>query len=1038
MTTNSQNPLAPTELIQNLSTSINKRLGRIHALLLVILSIPALWPLFSDGLPARFDRGLHLMRLAALDQNIRQGNLFPRWVPELMLGRGYPVFNFYGSGTYYLTEIFHLLGLGIYDASIVVLAILVILAGAGMYLFVRDLFATTGTRGQWASLVAAIAYVYSPYFLNNNLYHRGAVAEAAAQALIPWVLWCVRRIFTHRAPLYWATLLALILAALVFSHTLMMLIFPPFLAIYVLILWQKNNRDWKRLGWAILGLTIAMGISTFFWLPLILERDELSKHAYNIVRGAYLPYSTWTWDTFVASEWFFTYTRPPSLGRLQLILGVIGALVIIVRHRTLENAYFLLIALAASLIGSSWARPWWESSEILLSLQSPGRLLTLITLSLSIFTGAIILHLPWHKHWRYASALVTLLLIGGIITSNYPRIEEAPLFVREGAALPPHIIAQLEYEQGVEMGGEGSTFVLEFRPRWASRNLIYSDPPGITAPNLDLQLTHGGAASLAMRVTADEASPLRLNRFYFPGWDVRVDGNSVPAYPSTNAGLLTVDLPPGDHEVTVSWQGTSLQRIAGAISLVTLIGLISLCIWQRRPRLAFLPLGLVIFALFATFTQPAIADTRSPNQPVEANGVRLLAYRLDDYAKQSDPTRLYIYPYWYVQETPNATLQARWQLQDEAGEVRAEIVTGPYFNASTPLSWPPGTIIEDAYTLPLPPNLPAGDYTLTLQMEADGVSSPMAQITNVQLPSPIPPQIVERIAINALFDDEIMLVGYQPLDGNMNPTADSKPPMLRAGENANYRIYWQATKTPSENYHTYIHLVDSTGQAIYQSDQLPGPWFSPPKSWDTYYIQPDSHLLRIPSDAPGGLYWPLVGAYELNEMRRMNVTVDGQPIEGDIYRLPPIKIVGAPAEPSIPHAAIFDDGFSLLGYDLELPEEALRPGSTFQVRLYYRSNQTTAKEYTRFFHLYNPSVGLAAQADNIPQDGVNPTGSWVAGETIIDTVTLHIAEDATPGTYQLFTGFYDAAADALRVGVKDQSGNPLPNGGIVLGEVEIR
>lgn len=1037
MTINSQKPAIATQSIKNLTLSIGQRLGRVHAVLLALLSIPALWPLVSDGLPARFDRGLHLMRLAALDQNIRQGNLFPRWVPELMLGRGYPLFNFYGAGTYYLTEIFHLLGLGIYDASIIALAILVLLAGTGMYLFTHDLFRAADARGRWASLVAAIAYAYSPYFLNNNIYHRGAVAEAAAQALIPWVLWCVRRIFTHHAPAYWATLLALFLAALVFSHTLMMLIFPPFLAGYVIILWLQTKRDGKRLGWAIFGLILAMGISTFFWLPLALERDDLSKHAYNIVRGAFIPHSTWTWDTFVANQWFFTYTRPPSLGRLQLILGVIGAVVVIVRGRTLENAYFLLIALAASLVGSSWARPLWESSEILLSLQSPGRLLTLITLSLSIFTGAIILYLPWHKGWRYASALITILILGGIIASNIPRIEEAPLFVREGAELPRHIIAQLENEQGVEMGGEGSTFVLEFRPRWASRNLIYIDPPGITAPHLDLQLTQGGAASLAMQVAADEASPLRLNRFYFPGWDVRLDGNSITTYPSTNIGLLTVDLPPGNHELTMRWQGTTLQRIAGAISIAMLIGLTSLCLWQRRHKLAMLPLGLVVIALFATFSQPAMADTLSPDQPLEAHSVRLLAYRLDDYTKQSDPTRLYIYPYWYVQDTPNATLQARWQLHDEVGEVRAEMVTGPYFNASTPLSWPPGTIIEDAYTMPLPPELPAGDYTLMLQMEVDGISSSIAQITHVHLAAPIPPQIVDRIATHAQFDDEIMLVGYYPLDGNLHSTAEDKPPVLHAGESTNYRIFWQAIKTPSENYHTYIHLVDSTGHAIYQSDQLPGPWFHPPKSWDTYYIQPDSHLLRIPNNAPGGLYWPLVGAYELNEMKRMAVSIDGQAIEGDIYRLPPIKVIGAPAEPTLRRAATFDDGFSLLGYDLEMPEEGLRPGSTFQVRLYYRSNQATTKDYTRFFHLYNPSIGLAAQADSLPQDGVNPTWSWVAGETIIDTVTLHIAEDATPGTYQLFTGFYDAAADALRLGIKDQAGNPLPNGGVVLGEVEI-
>src|SRR5690606_40774956 len=66
-----------------------------------------------------------------------------------------------------------------------------------------------------------------------------------------------------------------------------------------------------------------------------------------------------------------------------------------------------------------------------------------------------------------------IVLMAVFIYTNLPRLEGLPFFSRTDAELPRHMIAQLEYEQGVETGGEGSTFVQEFRPLWASRSLLF-------------------------------------------------------------------------------------------------------------------------------------------------------------------------------------------------------------------------------------------------------------------------------------------------------------------------------------------------------------------------------------------------------------------------------------------------------------------------------------------------------------------------------------------------------------------------------------
>ena len=84
--------------------------------LLFLLALPALWPSALPGLPRTNDSLAHLYRTVELDQLVRAGVLLPRWAPDLVLGFGYPVFNFFPYASHYLVEALHLLGVGLLTA----------------------------------------------------------------------------------------------------------------------------------------------------------------------------------------------------------------------------------------------------------------------------------------------------------------------------------------------------------------------------------------------------------------------------------------------------------------------------------------------------------------------------------------------------------------------------------------------------------------------------------------------------------------------------------------------------------------------------------------------------------------------------------------------------------------------------------------------------------------------------------------------------------------------------------------------------------
>ena len=82
----------------------------VQLLLVWLLALPAATPFFQSTLPRSADGLLHLYRVVALAAALQQGAIFPRWLPDLAFGYGFPLFVYYAPLAYYLTTLLHLLG----------------------------------------------------------------------------------------------------------------------------------------------------------------------------------------------------------------------------------------------------------------------------------------------------------------------------------------------------------------------------------------------------------------------------------------------------------------------------------------------------------------------------------------------------------------------------------------------------------------------------------------------------------------------------------------------------------------------------------------------------------------------------------------------------------------------------------------------------------------------------------------------------------------------------------------------------------------
>ena len=1000
-------------------------------ILLPLLALPAIRPLASKGLTASYDGATHLLRLGALQRAVNEGIILPRWLPDMQLGYGYPVFNFYPAGAYFVALVPTFFGATPFWAYALGFVVAIMLAGAGAMLLARDVLRSASP---WPALVAGVAYLYAPYLL-VNIYIRGSLPEALAQALLPWVLWSARRVLTRPRPIGYLLLVTTSLGGLALMHSLTLMLFVPYLVAYMAVIWWGSGHRRSSRRWMMGALLAAMGISAFFWLPMLFDRQFLSGAAFATARFGWLPDNVWTWRNFLDLHLAYEYdfVRPVQLGLAQAVLALAGFLV--ARRFDAEWLFFAGSALAALLLAGAWALPLWQSNEALTVVQFPWRLLSLASLSLAMLTAG--LAVPLHRsRWAWVLAAVLIVVL---VASQRPRLAEIERLANATVRVDAPMLAQAELEKGA-LTNDPASSVEEFRPRWASSELALGPQPE-TAGAAPLYLTNlrVNPLEMAVLVSTPTTTTVRFQDFFFPGWQVVTStGQALRPYPSTALGLLTVDLPPGTYEIAKRWRDPPLARLGALISLLTLALLAVVSFLDRRFRwVTFVAVTVLTAALITLLQKPPLAAVELPKSSIEAFGLRLLGYRIE----RVEPGVMQVYPYWYVTEAPPPDLRFRWQLRDTAGKLVQEYVRRPYFNAQDTANWPVGTIIDDAQQIVLPEGFDAGRYQLALGLEVGEAGSPSVA------PMPVGRLTVRRMGaaavlpdfpVDARFGEGIRLAGadYAVNGAWLGPTA--RLPAVQAGDEVVVRLYWQAEKTVEENLHGFVHLVDSSGAVIAQQDQVPGPDFQPTALWLPGLTVVDEYRLRVPATATSRVVWPLAGLYDPASLERVPVTTGAEQAADGAVRLPPLKVVSPP--PSVPLQATavrFGDLANLVGVAVETPAIAVHPGDALTVTLAYDVLAPSSVDLTRFVHFYDPALGMAAQADGLPQQGLNPTWSWVPGERVVDQVVLSVAPDAAPGRYRLVTGFYAANRNGERLAVFGANDEPLPDNLAPLMEIEL-
>lgn len=557
-----------------------------HAWLVIGLSFLAWTPLLTPAYFLKAHDARHsLFYVVEFTQTLQDGYLWPRWAPDFAFGYGYPLFNIYAPLAIYAASLLHLSGLSVSTAVKTMYAVATIAGGLGMYGFTRRLF------GSQAALLAATCYTYAPFHF-VDIYIRSAYAEFVALALVPYLFWAFTALIAAPTPRRLA-LAALCYGLLALTHHTSLFTFTPFLMIYILYLIITQIKAQKPrpadslplflypLGSGLLGAALA----SIYLLPVIAETKYIKVEQWTSGSYSYLDHFVY-FSQLLLPTWGYGYAGVGlqddfsyQLGLVIVILNLF-ALIKLSHYRFPHRGTALFFVISTGVLiwlMSPLAVGVWQIIPLATLVQFPWRLLGVTAFTMSMVAGSLLATHPSTDTLTVSPKSLYLLLLVLIISSHrytLPQYTDIP----EAAETP---LAVINWDRGSIGDRVGMVAVTQQQPTTSPMEAQYvaHEPlqvAGIITGTGQITTLHHGGSSDRVQVVAANPVSVQFYTYDYPGWQVRLNAQLIPHRADPPFGLITVDLPPGTHDLYLV-MGSTPPRTFGAFlsgAAMLLIGIL--------------------------------------------------------------------------------------------------------------------------------------------------------------------------------------------------------------------------------------------------------------------------------------------------------------------------------------------------------------------------------------------------------------------------------------------------------------------------------
>lgn len=556
-----------------------RKIDILYGLLIFIIAIFFTFDTFTNsGRLATMDGEVHATNIEQYTIALSQGDFPVVWMdgyanygmPMGLIAQPLP--NYIGAGVNFLVHnpetAYNILGF-----------IGVFFSGLFFYFFLRLYFKPE------ASFVGTFLFTFSSFRI-MDLYIRGDLPEILASVFLPILLISFHQVF-HSKKIMWYFVMSLAFAAIALTHPMMLVIFSFLMVPYILFLMIVTagklsihsiisvNTIKRLIGIALSGVA-GLGLAGFYIIPLYLEIKYFVQGQYtHFLSPQFLLLS----DFFKYNWYYFTpqeiFTRghivvPGEIELLGVILGVGSVVIERVVMKSRKKITLLDFAVFVSLVVlffvTQYSKVFYDHISFLDKILFPWRMLAVF-----IFLPPIIFAWMFEKLQKNILIILFILLIAFI---RFPQIYGKNYTV---------------YTQSHYIKTEHNLYSVVLNTLWMGKAEEYP------VKQIKGQIIDGNgviknavAKNSSRKYVIDASTNVRLvdYTFYFPGWNVYVDGQKTPIqFQDPNyRGMITYTVPAGKHTVLVIFQDTVIRKLGKIISVCFGIVLIAIFLLRNRLR----------------------------------------------------------------------------------------------------------------------------------------------------------------------------------------------------------------------------------------------------------------------------------------------------------------------------------------------------------------------------------------------------------------------------------------------------------------------
>lgn len=527
---------------------------KIPYIIIIIVAIIATLPLLIKSNVWGHDTNFHIANIEDISKSITLDNPFPKISINIGNELGYGTHLFYAPLPHYiggyLNLVFKTLGLGVDNTLVFIYIIVSILSGFIIYIYSNEL-----TKNKYIALLSSIIFLLMPYRMGDIII-RSSLNEVFVFLFIPMILLSLNRLIHNKKFLLLFTIGYI---GLILSHLVLALYTTLFIIIWALIRYKEIFTIEK-----LKKLSIGIILVTIFVLPfLILMLNQKTGTNYLIFLKDYMSNITYmdfysiNLKDFIIPSKDYSWDVPYFINIIVLISFFVSIYFYIKDKKKDKNILYLIILTFISAFMCLKIFPWKMLPDFLYMIQFPWRLITFITIGISIVAPLWILKLDTKK-----IKPVIIILAIFILATEIPFIKSMTTY---------KYLLNDEIDFNVGMGHSK-----EYLPTSTYENINYFEnrDNNIVCSSCDSKIIKNNSKVLKFEINTDTEQVIEIPRIYYIGYKLTNSNKEKVKFYENDKGFIAFI---GDKDTyTLKYTGTTLYKVTSYIRTITTIILISI------------------------------------------------------------------------------------------------------------------------------------------------------------------------------------------------------------------------------------------------------------------------------------------------------------------------------------------------------------------------------------------------------------------------------------------------------------------------------